>query len=224
MSAPGRPHDTRHDARTAPSAALDTSALELARLDTPVGGPLVGVLPAPDLPAPDAEAVGDDRPGGAGGAAGVDAEIIDLLFAVLGLMKQHFVGVIGEFGLTAQQAHALRCLVPGRPLPMRELAAELMCDASTVTGIVDRLEERGLVERRPAQDDRRVKALVVTDLGIAARDRLWQSLLAHAPHLVALSASERLVLRDLLVRVVTANGIDAFHAGLGPSRPERSCR
>jgi len=135
----------------------------------------------------------------------VDAEVIDLLFAVLGLMKHHVAVAVAESGLTPQQAHALRCLVPGRPLPMRELAGELMCDASTVTGIVDRLEERGLVERRPAPEDRRVKALAVTEEGIAVRDRLWRSLLARAPHRVALPPDERSRLRDLLQRVVDAN-------------------
>jgi len=157
----------------------------------------------------------------AGAAQGraIDAEVIDLLFAVLGLMKQHFVGAIAEFDLTAQQAHALRCLVPGSPLPMRELAGELMCDASTVTGLVDRLEQRGLVQRRPAPQDRRVKALVVTDAGIAVRDRLWEGLLARAPHLVALSSDERTQLRDLLARVVEAHGTTPD----GPTGPAGTC-
>ena len=47
------------------------------------------------------------------------------------------------------QAHVLRLLEPGEPLPMRTLARKLCCDASNVTGIVDRLEERGLVRARP---------------------------------------------------------------------------
>ena len=39
---------------------------------------------------------------------------------------------------------------PERPLPMGRLACALGCDASNVTGIVDRLEQRGLIERRPS--------------------------------------------------------------------------
>jgi len=166
---------------------------------------------------PSATATGPEATVGAGTAA-VDAEIIDLLFAMLGIMKQHFGGAIAQSGLTPQQAHALRCLVPGHPLPMRELAAELTCDASTVTGIVDRLEERGLVQRQPARDDRRVKALVVTNDGVAVRDRLRASLLARAPHLLTLSPSERVALRDLLARVVAGNGIDPRTASFAPAR------
>jgi DNA-binding MarR family transcriptional regulator len=48
---------------------------------------------------------------------------------------------------------------------MRQLAARLRCDASHVTGIVDGLERRGLVERWPAPDDRRVKHLMPTEEG-----------------------------------------------------------
>ena len=45
---------------------------------------------------------------------------------------------------------------------MSELANALFCDNSNVTGIVDRLEERGLVRREAAEGDRRVKLLVLT--------------------------------------------------------------
>ena len=134
----------------------------------------------------------------------LEREITDLLFAVLGLMRHHLGAAVSEVGLTPQQAHALRCLVPGDALPMRDLATELMCDASTVTGIVDRLEERGLVRRQPDPADRRVKALVVTDAGVAARNHLWERVLAGAPHVAGLSPDQRVLLRDLLRTIVTA--------------------
>src|SRR5579859_3718422 len=135
----------------------------------------------------------------------LDEEVLDLMFQVLGLLKHHFQTAIADMGLSPQQAHALRALDPTRPVPMRELAAGLMCDASTVTGIVDRLEDRGLVERRPDPDDRRVKGLVVTPAGIEMRDRIRKEVLRHAPHLAVLSPDERIQLRDQLKRVVEAN-------------------
>ena len=55
--------------------------------------------------------------------------------------------VAAEFELSPMQAHVLRLLEPDQPLPMRALAGKLCCDPSNVTGIVDRLEERGLVQR-----------------------------------------------------------------------------
>ena len=141
-----------------------------------------------------------------GGNETVEEEITDLFFAVIGRMKHHLVAAVGELGLTPQQAHALRCLVPGTPLPMRVLASELMCDASTVTGIVDRLEERGMVQRQPDPCDRRVKALVVTGAGAEARARLWERVHAEAPHVAALDLAERVLLRDLLAKIVQSEG------------------
>jgi DNA-binding MarR family transcriptional regulator len=131
--------------------------------------------------------------------------VLDLMFEVLGLLKHRFHAAIANTGLTAQQAHALRFLDPTRPVPMRELAAGIMCDASTVTGIADRLENRGLVERRPDPEDRRVKGLVVTPAGIEIQDRIRREVLGHAPHLAVLSPDERIQLRDQLKRVVEAN-------------------
>lgn len=144
---------------------------------------------------------------------GVEEEITDLFFAVLGLMKHHLIAAVGEMGLTPQQAHALRCLDPEHPLPMRDLATELMCDASTVTGIVDRLEEQGLVRRQPDLTDRRVKALVVTEAGVATRRRLWERILREAPHVAGLSGDERIALRDLLRRIVGSTPGDGCRPG-----------
>ena len=50
-------------------------------------------------------------------------------------------------------------------MPMGELASALSCDASNVTGLVDRLESRGLLQRSPSAEDRRVKVLSLTPLG-----------------------------------------------------------
>ena len=84
---------------------------------------------------------------------------------------------------------------------MSSLAGMLFCDASNVTGIVDRLEARGLIERRPAAQDRRVKLLALTPAGeqvratvppddpAAARDRRAA---ARAPARPARRAARRL--------------------------------
>ena len=55
---------------------------------------------------------------------------------------------------------------------MRDLAARLQCDPSNVTFLADRLEERGLVERRPDPSGRRVKLLALTPAGLAMRIRV----------------------------------------------------
>lgn len=67
-------------------------------------------------------------------------------------------------GLTMTQAKML-ILLRQQPLPMRALAGRLACDASNITGLVDRLEARGLVSRHADAADRRIKNVVATEEG-----------------------------------------------------------
>src|SRR6266850_6571853 len=74
--------------------------------------------------------------------------------------------------LSPAQCHVLHLIEPERPIPMGQLAETLACDASNVTGLVDRLESRGLVRRRPSAEDRRVKVLDLTPAGARLRTLL----------------------------------------------------
>src|ERR1044072_7632503 len=87
-------------------------------------------------------------------------------------MRPRMVRVAGEFGLTPPQLFALKTLAPDEPVPMRALAVALNCDSSNVTGLVDGLAAHGLVERREAEHDRRVRMPVVTERGKEVRGRL----------------------------------------------------
>src|SRR5262249_51224510 len=125
------------------------------------------------------------------------------LFFEIGMVQRVRVGhALAGLGLTFAQAHALRQLDPERPLPMSALAQLLVCDASNVTGIADRLGAPGLVERRSASDDRRVKARARTPAGAALRDRV-QELMSEPPEAIAaLSDEDQRALRDILRRAV----------------------
>jgi DNA-binding MarR family transcriptional regulator len=129
-----------------------------------------------------------------------------MLFFDLGLRnRQRIVAGLTELGLTFPQAHALKLLPPERPLPMSEVAAALVCDASNVTGIADRLEARGLVERRSDERDRRVKVLALTPEGIEMRARVL-ALMARPPApIMALSEDDQRALRDILRRALEAD-------------------
>ncbi|HXV34365.1 MAG TPA: MarR family transcriptional regulator [Gaiellaceae bacterium] len=129
-------------------------------------------------------------------------EAWELLFRVAkakhGVVAAHLAGL----DLTTVQAHALRILDPERPLAMSELADALYCHASNVTGIVDRLESRGLVERRPGAGDRRVKTLVLTSEGADVRAQVV-TLLSEPPAAIArLPEPDQRALRDLLRRAL----------------------
>lgn len=117
-------------------------------------------------------------------------------------MRPKMLAVAGELGLTPPQMFALRALDPDQPVPMRELAAQLHCDSSNVTGLVDGLEAQGLVERRSAEHDRRVRMLVVTERGAQVRRRIDEAVEAVPPALASLSADDQRALRDILRRAL----------------------
>ncbi|MDP1847716.1 MAG: MarR family transcriptional regulator [Solirubrobacteraceae bacterium] len=117
-------------------------------------------------------------------------------------MRPRLLAVAGELGLTPPQMFALRALDPEQPVPMRELAAQLHCDSSNVTGLVDGLEAHGLVERRSAQHDRRVRMLVVTERGAEVRRRINDVVEEVPPALASLSAEDQRALRDILRRAL----------------------
>ena len=116
--------------------------------------------------------------------------------------RRRFLAVASEFDLSPPQVRALGMLDPDRPVPMSELAEALHCDNSNVTGIVDRLEDRGLVERRSASHDRRVKMLAVTERGAEVRDRLAERLEQPPDALARLSPEDQRTLRDIMRRAL----------------------
>lgn len=125
--------------------------------------------------------------------------IIELVFAIAYGSRAHFETTAAEFGLAPQQARALLSL--DEPAPMHALASEMSCDASNITGIADRLEERGLIERQPGEQDRRVKLLVRTPAGEQLRSELADRLGETAPVMTQLSAAERETLSALLLKI-----------------------
>lgn len=128
------------------------------------------------------------------------AELSDLVFRTASRLRQGFNTIAAELGLPPAQAIALVNL--RGPAPMRDLADLLSCDASNVTGIVDGLERRGLVTRRPDPSDRRVKHLVLTEEGIRRRDLLTAEANTRAAELFAdLPPEVRTHLRDLLASI-----------------------
>jgi DNA-binding MarR family transcriptional regulator len=106
------------------------------------------------------------------------------------------------FGLSPVQCHVLHLIEPGRPLAMNRLAATLSCDASNVTGLVDRLEARGLVRRRPSPADRRVKVLDLTPTGSRLRAQLLRRMTGQPLPLSRLSVREQRILVRMLERLV----------------------
>ena len=93
--------------------------------------------------------------------------LADVIFSLQG----HYMSLAAEFGLNPGALKLLNSLDETRPAPMHALAARMSCDASMITWLVDRLEEKGLVKRESLSADRRVKTIVLTDQGKAFKKR-----------------------------------------------------
>ncbi|MFF5184259.1 MarR family winged helix-turn-helix transcriptional regulator [Streptomyces sp. NPDC000345] len=102
-------------------------------------------------------------------------------------------------GLTMTQAKMLILL--RQPLPMRALAGRLACDASNITGLVDRLEARGLVSRHADAADRRIKNVVATEEGRQAVRLIRADMRATSAAFARLDEEGRRSLHELLGRL-----------------------
>jgi DNA-binding MarR family transcriptional regulator len=85
---------------------------------------------------------------------------------------------------------------------MGDLAQLMHCDNSNLTGIIDRLSERGLVERTRGEGDRRVRLIALTGEGRRIRDELNRRLAEPPPALVELDPDDQVALRDILGRAL----------------------
>ena len=120
--------------------------------------------------------------------------------------RSWWISLCAELDLSPMQGHALRILDPDRPVAMSTLADALICDASNVTGIVDKLESRGLITRQGDGRDRRIKMLVVTESGRATREKLFARALVPPASVSALSVETRRRLAEILRAILVERG------------------
>ncbi len=125
----------------------------------------------------------------------------DVALGLLGIaerLRQHWGAHAAALGMSGAQVKVLLSLVPGEPVPMRSLAERLDYDASNLTTLVDRLQRRGAIERRPDPVDRRVKALLLTPEGENLRAVFWRDLVEDPGPLAPLDETDICTLARLL--------------------------
>ena len=112
--------------------------------------------------------------------------------------------VAQEFGMSPMGIKTLYLLEPGVEIPMSRVAEQCGCDASNITGIVDRMESRGLIERRDSPSDRRVKLIALTDEGSEVQTQVLDKLYEPPAAIEALSVEDQRALRDIMRRATQA--------------------
>ena len=143
-------------------------------------------------------------PAADGSAEALRREAWGLFWRIFMAEKSRRWQALSGLGLSPMQGQALMTLEPDAPMPMSALAERLHCDNSNITGIADRLEAMGVVERRPAPHDRRVKALELTEHGRELRERVAETAGRPPAGFDVLDAHEAATLRDLMARAVAA--------------------
>ncbi|MDG6935058.1 MAG: MarR family transcriptional regulator [Nitrososphaerota archaeon] len=88
------------------------------------------------------------------------------------VMHKSISKLLAEEGLTQPQFYALRLVARWGPVKMRVLSDELHVTPANVTGIIDRLESRGLLKRRSHAGDRRSTLLELTQTGLALESKV----------------------------------------------------
>lgn len=117
--------------------------------------------------------------------------------------KHDFAKLADVYDLTIMQIITLCSVKPGEPVPMSMISGLLVCDASNVTGIVDRLVQRGYLLRQESEGDRRVKVLRLTVKGERLRDAVLHEISTSQPtSMAALSPSEFETLHRLLKKAL----------------------
>jgi len=125
----------------------------------------------------------------------LDRDVCKLVSRLAQTLDVHVRRVGEELGITPAQVIALRELT--EPITARELANRMYCEPSNATFVLDRLEQQGLIERRPHPTDRRAKQIVLTPAGERRRDEVLERMRVHSP-LAPLTAAQRESLRELL--------------------------
>ena len=136
----------------------------------------------------------------------VAAEVWRRLFQVFMSTRWRRDEALRRAGLTPNDARALDTLDRREGKPMRALAEAWGTDASSATWVVDRLEQKGLVERRTPASDRRVKLVVLTARGAKARDALLRAFHEPPAELLALDRHELDTLQEILGKLAAAAG------------------
>jgi DNA-binding MarR family transcriptional regulator len=148
----------------------------------------------------------------------------EVMVAVIRLNKERLrenAERLRRYDLTTQQVWLLAELPEseGQGVPIGSLAEVLHCHGSNVTGMVDRLEARGLVVRQPSSTDRRVKFVALTPAGSVLRDKVIE--LARQPVralLDQLSGDQLETLSELLGKACAGLAPLRHHQPAAPAR------
>lgn len=105
-----------------------------------------------------------------------DYSVYQKLLLIMVRAKRNMFSVCESWQLTPAQGMLLTALDPGSSKNMNDLSKIMACDASNITGLIDRLEANGYIDRIADEQDRRVKNICLTKRGTMCRKALLDAL------------------------------------------------
>jgi MarR family transcriptional regulator, organic hydroperoxide resistance regulator len=142
-------------------------------------------------------------------------EVADCFFELMGKIVRKAEGLAQELGVPMPFVKALHLL--DCPLAMKELGKRMHCDASFVTLVADMLEKRGLARREPHPADRRIKNVVLTEDGLALKEKIETEITARMPWNQALTCDERSQFLALIRKMLSTDADDVPATGADAS-------
>ena len=127
------------------------------------------------------------------------------LFRVCISMKHELMLIAEKETLTVMQLYTLCLLDADSSIPMNTLSGTLHCDASNVTGIVDKLLQQELIKREENPKDRREKMITLTKKGNKLCEKLTKTFQNLEPDILQnLSATEKIQLQKIVTKITSA--------------------
>jgi len=109
---------------------------------------------------------------------------------------------LSEDKVSFSQFSILRAIGKFGPMPMNKLGEHMLVAPANITGLVDRLERKGYVERRRDRNDRRLLKIELTERGMRIHDKVIEQFWTYVRNVFSsLSENERTVLLGLLTRI-----------------------
>lgn len=135
-------------------------------------------------------------------AAGEDLDAADGLIQLGRLVQGMYARISGRHDITPVQAKLI-CVLAFGPRGMAELAQCFGVEKATLTGLVDRAEQRGLVRRSPVPGDRRALHVTLTDAGRRAATAFHSEATEELNHVLsALPSTDREHFRRSIAKII----------------------
>lgn len=142
--------------------------------------------------------------------AGASENLYWMLLQVAFRAKHGLMRLAEEHDLTVVQLHTLCIMNPKEAVPMSTISCALLCDASNVTGIVDRLLAQDYIKREEKPEDRRVKMITLTPSGEALRYQILGAMSEYElPEFKRLNSEQSTQLKSLLKLILQPGDVNS---------------